>query len=137
MSPTHSQAQWEPRIFGFVGVSLSIIYLNLGYDDDENMQRESNIDVLQFKPEPPPPYFPTQSSEILKSSIDQVKKADLEEIESLPEAKVIEMQTVQNPIEEDTNVTIASLEKSLSAERVSDRGKDVIFLVKELSISIA
>ena len=113
------------------------MYLNLGYDDDENMQRESNIDVLQFKPEPPPPYFSTHPSEILKSSVDQVKKADLEEIESLPEAKVIDMQTVQNPIEEDTNVTIASLEKSLSAERVSDKGKDVIFLVNELSISIA
>ena len=70
MSPTHSQAQWEPRNFGFVGVSLSIIYLNLGYDDDENMQRESNIDVLQFKPEPPPPYFSKQPSEILKSSVD-------------------------------------------------------------------
>ena len=112
-------------------ISLSIIYLNLGYDDDENMQRESNIDVLQFKLEPPPPYSSTQPSEILKSSIDQVKKADLEEIESLPEAKVIEMQTVQNPIEEDTNVTIASLEKSLSAERVSDQGKDFIILVND------
>ena len=107
------------------------MYLNSGYDDDENMQRESNIDVLQFKPEPPPPYFSTQPSEIVKSSVDQVKKADLEEIESLPEAKVIEMQTVQNPIEEDTNVANTTLEIALSAERVSDQGNDVIFLVNE------
>ena len=55
------------------------------------MQRDANLDVLQFKPEPPPPYFSTQPSKIVKSSVDQVKKADLEEIESLPEVTGIKI----------------------------------------------
>ena len=78
------------------------------------MQRDANLDVLQFKPELPPPYF---SAEILKSSIDEIKKADLEEIESLPEAKVVEMQTVQDSseIQEDANIAITTLEEALSS----------------------
>ena len=84
------------------------------------MQKESNIDVLQYKPEPPPPYDP---NEVVKSSVDQIKKADLEEIESLPEAKMIEMQTIQDPIEVATNVAIATLEDASSTERVSDQGR--------------
>ena len=60
----------------------------IGYDDDENMQIDTNIDALQFKPDLPPPYV---TNEVLKSSIDQIKKAELEEIESLPEVTGIKI----------------------------------------------
>ena len=35
----------------------------IGYDDDENMQIDTNIDALQFKPDLPPPYI---ANEVLK-----------------------------------------------------------------------
>ena len=52
------------------------------------MQIDTNIDALQFKPDLPPPYV---ADEVLKSSLDQIKKADLEEIESLPEVTGIKI----------------------------------------------
>merc|ERR1719148_229924 len=43
--------------------SAKYIHHNLGYDDDENMQIDTNIDALQFKPDLPPPY---DADEVLK-----------------------------------------------------------------------
>ena len=56
------------------------------------MQIDTNIDALQFKPDLPPPYV---ADEVLKSSFDQIKKAELEEIESLPEVTGIKIQKVK------------------------------------------
>ena len=51
---------------------------NLGYDYDENMQAPADLKIK------PPSY-------------EAIKKADLEEIESLPEAQVMEMTEIQPP----------------------------------------
>ena len=56
------------------------------------MQIDTNIDALQFKPDLPPPYV---ADEALKSSFDQIKNADLEEIESLPEVTGIKIKKVK------------------------------------------